>query len=87
MKILQLQILKKSLIFYITGEIKELRIVVKGHANLHPALNSVTADILNALTVAYSGSTTRDEDGDEIVGVNVKGRFDEDSESVDVSEI
>ena len=60
----------------------------KRHANLHPALNTVTSDIYNASTVAFSsGSSTRDENGDEILGVNVKGRFEEDSESVDVSEI
>ena len=37
--------------------------------------------------VEYSSSSARDEDSDEILGVNVKGCFEEDSESVDVSEI
>ena len=60
----------------------------KRHANLHPALNTVTSDIYNASTVAFSsGSSTRDENGDEILGVNVKGRFEEDSDSIDMSEL
>ena len=57
-----------------------------GRNNLHPALSTVRADILNASTITYS-SSIRDEVGDGIIGVNVKGRFDEDSDSFDVSEI
>ena len=58
----------------------------KQYNNLHPLLKSVQKNIYEASTVKYDSSEV-DVDGDRIIGVDVQGRFDGDSESVDVSEL
>ena len=54
--------------------------------NLHPLVKSVQKHIYEASTVRYDGSE-ENGDFDGIIGVDVQGRFDGDSESADVSDL
>ena len=58
----------------------------KRRNNLHPALDSVRSDFYSASKSTYEGVRSINSD-DDMIGLNVKGRFEGDSESVDISEL
>ena len=58
----------------------------KRHNNLHPLVNSFKKRIYEASTMTYEGSGCNGGE-DTIIGVDVQGRFDGDSASLDVSDL